>query len=142
MRPWTQKSALIQPKTSLGKDLKNVYSKGLRWLYLLEVEEEEGRADAERERKRKVAKERRKREKVQADVATVQSDRKGGKGKGESVEYRQAPDGRWYTDQEFWRFYARCKKKLHQCKFVGSFLTRQTYTRIGETYLKFTVKFT
>ena len=36
----------------------------------------------------------------------------------------------------------RCKKKLHQCKFVGSFLTRQTYTRIGETYLKFTVKFT
>ena len=34
MRPWTQKSALIQPKTSLGKGLKNVYSKGLRWLYL------------------------------------------------------------------------------------------------------------
>ena len=33
MRPWTQKSALIQPKTSLGKGLKNVYSKGLRWLY-------------------------------------------------------------------------------------------------------------
>ena len=32
MRPWTQKSALIQPKTSLGKGLKNVYSKGLRWL--------------------------------------------------------------------------------------------------------------
>ena len=35
MRPWTQKSALIQPKTSLGKGLKNVYSKGLRWLYPL-----------------------------------------------------------------------------------------------------------
>ena len=33
MRPWTQKSALIQPKTSLGKGLKNVYSKGPRWLY-------------------------------------------------------------------------------------------------------------
>ena len=31
MRPWTQKSALIQPKTSLGKGLKNVYSKGPRW---------------------------------------------------------------------------------------------------------------
>ena len=30
MRPWTQKSALIQPKTSLGKGLKNIYSKELR----------------------------------------------------------------------------------------------------------------
>ena len=33
MRLWTQKSALIQPKTSLGKGLKNVYSEGPRWLY-------------------------------------------------------------------------------------------------------------
>ena len=35
MRPWTQKSALTQPKTSFGKGLKNVYSKGPRWLYIL-----------------------------------------------------------------------------------------------------------
>ena len=33
MRPWTQKSALIQPRTSLGKGLKNGVSKGPRWLY-------------------------------------------------------------------------------------------------------------
>ena len=32
MRPWTQKSALIQQRTSLGKGLKNGYSKGRRWL--------------------------------------------------------------------------------------------------------------
>ena len=37
MRPWTQTSALIQPRTSLGKGLKNVYSKGLRWLYTLRI---------------------------------------------------------------------------------------------------------
>ena len=34
MRPWTQKSALIQLRTNLRKCLKNGYSKGPRWLYL------------------------------------------------------------------------------------------------------------
>ena len=33
MRPWTQKSALIQLRTSLRKCLKNGVSKGPRWLY-------------------------------------------------------------------------------------------------------------
>ena len=71
----------------------------------VQVEEEERRADAERERKGKVAEERQKREKIQADVATVQSGGKGGKSKGKSAECRQASDGEWYTDQEFWQFY-------------------------------------
>ena len=34
MRPWTQKSALIQLRTSLRKCLKNGVSKGSRWLYV------------------------------------------------------------------------------------------------------------
>ena len=32
LRSWTQKSALIQQRTSLGKCLKNVYAKGPPWL--------------------------------------------------------------------------------------------------------------